>query len=56
MLAFSRITQDTTVYLYVSKSIPTDVRPIGMEFSLYGQFASALVLLQTAPIAISSKG
>lgn len=30
---------DTTMYLYVSEIFPTEIRPIGMGFSLFGQFA-----------------
>lgn len=29
---------DTTMYLYVSEIFPTEIRPIGMGFSLFGQF------------------
>ncbi|KAH8807131.1 general substrate transporter [Xylogone sp. PMI_703] len=41
---------DTTMYLYVSEIFPTEIRPIGMGFSLFGQFAATILLLQTAPI------
>lgn len=27
------------MYLYVSEIFPTEIRPIGMGFSLFGQFA-----------------
>jgi hypothetical protein len=37
------------MYLYVSEIFPTEVRPIGMGFSLFGQFAATIILLQTAP-------
>jgi len=47
---------DTTMYLYVSEIFPTEIRPIGMGFSLFGQFAATLVLLQTAPIGINDVG
>jgi len=30
---------DTTMYIYVSEIFPTEIRPIGMGFSLFGQFA-----------------
>jgi hypothetical protein len=48
-LAFQGTGQDTTMYLYVSEIFPTEVRPIGMGFSLFGQFAATIILLQTAP-------
>lgn len=44
------------MYLYVSEIFPTDIRPIGMGFSLFGQFAATLILLQTAPIGIQNAG
>ncbi|KAH8820151.1 putative MFS sugar transporter [Xylogone sp. PMI_703] len=47
---------DTTMYLYVSEIFPTDIRPIGMGFSLFGQFAATIILLQTAPIGIQNVG
>lgn len=47
---------DTTMYIYVSEIFPTDIRPIGMGFSLFGQFASTIILLQTAPIGIVNVG
>lgn len=44
---------DTTMYIYVAEIFPTEIRPIGMGFSLFGQFAcqSALSpsLSKTAP-------
>ncbi|KAJ5616241.1 hypothetical protein N7537_001355 [Penicillium hordei] len=45
---------DTTMYLYVSEIFPTEIRPIGMGFSLFGQFASTLILLQTAPMGFGN--
>ena len=30
------------MYLYVSEIFPTEIRPIGMGFSLFGQFAGQL--------------
>lgn len=30
------------MYLYVSEIFPTEIRPIGMGFSLFGQFAGEL--------------
>ena len=30
------------MYLYVSEIFPTEIRPIGMGFSLFGQFACEL--------------
>jgi hypothetical protein len=44
------------MYLYVSEIFPTEIRPIGMGFSLFGQFSSTLILLQTAPIGINNVG
>jgi len=44
------------MYLYVSEIFPTEIRPIGMGFSLFGQFASTIILLQTAPIGIVQVG
>jgi hypothetical protein len=44
------------MYLYVSEIFPTEIRPIGMGFSLFGQFAATIILLQTAPIGIVSVG
>lgn len=44
------------MYLYVSEIFPTEIRPIGMGFSLFGQFAATLILLQTAPIGIQNAG
>lgn len=44
------------MYLYVSEIFPTEIRPIGMGFSLFGQFASTIILLQTAPIGIVNVG
>ena len=44
------------MYLYVSEIFPTEVRPIGMGFSLFGQFAATIILLQTAPIGFVAIG
>jgi hypothetical protein len=44
------------MYLYVSEIFPTEIRPIGMGFSLFGQFAATLILLQTAPIGFVTIG
>lgn len=32
------------MYLYVSEIFPTEIRPIGMGFSLFGQFACKQIL------------
>jgi hypothetical protein len=32
------------MYLYVSEIFPTEIRPIGMGFSLFGQFAGELTM------------
>ncbi|KAG2417779.1 hypothetical protein HFD88_008998 [Aspergillus terreus] len=55
-LAFQGTCCDTTMYLYVSEIFPTEIRTIGMGFSLFGQFAATIVLLQTAPIGIQNVG
>ncbi|KAL1612222.1 hypothetical protein SLS60_000446 [Paraconiothyrium brasiliense] len=55
-LAFQGTCCDTTMYLYVSEIFPTELRPMGMGFSLFGQFAASLVLLQTAPIGFAEVG
>ncbi|BCR88819.1 putative MFS sugar transporter [Aspergillus chevalieri] len=55
-LAFQGTFCDTTMYLYVSEIFPTEIRPIGMGFSLFGQFASTLILLQTAPMGFNNVG
>lgn len=44
------------MYLYVSEIFPTEIRTIGMGFSLFGQFAATIILLQTAPIGIQNVG
>lgn len=55
-LTFQGTFCDTTMYLYVSEIFPTEIRPIGMGFSLFGQFAATLILLQTAPIGFVTIG
>jgi len=55
-LVLRRTFCDTTMYLYVSEIFPTEIRPIGMGFSLFGQFAATIILLQTAPIGIVNVG
>lgn len=55
-LTFQGTFCDTTMYLYVSEIFPTEIRPIGMGFSLFGQFAATLILLQTAPIGFVNIG
>nr|KMM69061.1 hypothetical protein CPAG_05384 [Coccidioides posadasii RMSCC 3488] len=55
-LAFQGTFCDTTMYIYVSEIFPTEIRPIGMGFSLFGQFASTIILLQTAPIGFARVG
>lgn len=44
------------MYIYVSEIFPTEIRPIGMGFSLFGQFTSTIILLQTAPIGFVHVG
>jgi MFS family permease len=55
-LAFQGTCCDTTMYIYVSEIFPTELRPVGMGFSLFGQFAASLILLQTAPIGFAEVG
>ncbi|ERS95123.1 hypothetical protein HMPREF1624_08615 [Sporothrix schenckii ATCC 58251] len=55
-LTFQGTFCDTTMYLWVSEIFGTDIRPIGMGFSLFGQFAATLILLQTAPIGFVNVG
>ncbi|OAA56337.1 General substrate transporter [Niveomyces insectorum RCEF 264] len=55
-LTFQGTCCDTTMYTYVSEIFPTEIRPIGMGFSLFGQFAATLILLQTAPIGFVTVG
>jgi sugar porter (SP) family MFS transporter len=47
---------DTTMYLYVSEIFPYELRTVGMGFSLFGQFAATLIVLQTAPIGFQNVG
>lgn len=44
------------MYIYVAEIFPTEIRPIGMGFSLFGQFTSTIILLQTAPIGFVHVG
>jgi len=55
-LTFQGTFCDTTMYLYVSEIFPTEIRPIGMGFSLFGQFAATIILLQTAPVGFVNIG
>ncbi|KAK1073400.1 hypothetical protein LTR74_001809 [Friedmanniomyces endolithicus] len=55
-LAFQGTGCDTTMYLWVSEIFPTEIRSIGMGFSLFGQFAATLIVLQTAPIGFAQVG
>ncbi|EPE09518.1 mfs sugar transporter [Ophiostoma piceae UAMH 11346] len=55
-LTFQGTFCDTTMYTYVSEIFPTEIRPIGMGFSMFGQFAATLVLLQTAPMGFQNAG
>jgi sugar porter (SP) family MFS transporter len=55
-LAFQGTFCDTTMYLYVSEIFPFELRTIGMGFSLFGQFAATLIVLQTAPIGFANVG
>lgn len=38
-LAFQATFCDTTMYIYISEIFPTEIRSIGMGWSLFGQFA-----------------
>ncbi|POR36855.1 Putative MFS sugar transporter [Tolypocladium paradoxum] len=42
--------------LCISEIFPTEIRPSDMGFSLLGQFATTIVLLQTAPMGINQAG
>jgi len=55
-LAFQGTGCDTTMYLWVSEIFPTEIRSIGMGFSLFGQFAATIIVLQTAPIGFAQVG
>ncbi|KAK4895229.1 hypothetical protein LTR27_006572 [Elasticomyces elasticus] len=44
------------MYLWVSEIYPTEIRSIGMGFSLFGQFVATLIVLQTAPIGFAQVG
>ncbi|KAK4950817.1 hypothetical protein LTR10_010810 [Elasticomyces elasticus] len=55
-LAFQGTGCDTTMYLWVSEIFPTEIRSIGMGFSLFGQFVATLIVLQTAPIGFAQVG
>lgn len=55
-LAFQGTFCNTTMYLYVSEIFPTEIRSMGMSFSLLGQFTSTIILLQTAPIGFAEVG
>lgn len=55
-LAFQGTFCDTTMYIYISEIFPTEIRAIGMGFSLFGQFSSTIILLQTAPIGFAQVG
>ncbi|UTT88378.1 hypothetical protein NDA17_004408 [Ustilago hordei] len=55
-LAFQGSCIDCSMYLYVSEIFPMQIRAIGTGFSLFGQFAATLILLQTAPIGFQNVG
>ncbi|KAH6697166.1 general substrate transporter [Plectosphaerella plurivora] len=55
-LAFQGTFCNTTMYLYISEIFPTEIRSIGMAFSLFGQYTSTIILLQTAPIGFAAVG
>jgi len=55
-LTFQGTFCDTTMYLYVSEISPTEIRSIGMGWSLFGQFSATIILLETAPIGFAAVG
>ncbi|KAF5240022.1 hypothetical protein FAUST_4606 [Fusarium austroamericanum] len=55
-LAFQGTFCNTTMYLYVSEIFPTEIRSIGIGWSLFGQFAATIILLQSAPIGFNAVG
>ncbi|KAK8050226.1 mfs sugar transporter [Apiospora phragmitis] len=55
-LVFQSTFCDTTMYIYISEIFPTEIRSIGMGFSLFGQFTATIILLQTAPIGFTAAG
>ena len=55
-LAFQGTGCDTTMYLWVSEIFPTEMRSIGMGFSLSGHFAATIIVLQTAPTGFAEVG
>ncbi|KAH6661162.1 general substrate transporter [Truncatella angustata] len=55
-LVFQGTFCDTTMYIYISEIFPTEIRSIGMGWSLLGQFIATIILLQTAPLAFASVG
>ena len=42
------------MYLYVSEIFPTEIRPIGMGFSLFGQFAGAFRYPTYVPVSCAN--
>ncbi|OBT90450.1 hypothetical protein VE02_01227 [Pseudogymnoascus sp. 03VT05] len=55
-LTFQGTFCDTTMYLYVAEIFPYEMRTIGIGFSLFGQFAGTLIVVQSAPITFASVG
>ncbi|KAI6080306.1 sugar porter family MFS transporter [Hypoxylon rubiginosum] len=55
-LTFQGTFCDTTMYTYISEIFPTEIRSIGMGWSLFGQFAATIILLQTAPLGFAAVG
>lgn len=43
-LAFQGTCCNTTMYIYISEIFPTEIRSIGMAFSLFGQYSCKLAL------------
>lgn len=50
-LAFQGTCCNTTMYIYISEIFPTEIRSIGMAFSLFGQYAGKLAVPRTLAVA-----
>ena len=50
-LTFQGTCCNTTMYLYISEIFPTEIRSIGMAFSLFGQYTGKLALPLTLAAA-----
>ena len=54
-LAFQGTFCNTTMYLYISEIFPTEIRSIGMAFSLFGQYTCKLAV-PSALTVVQDKG